>query len=201
MKKLLIQSIRLLILMTVLTGLVYPLVVTGVAQWAFPDQANGSLLRRDCQVVGSALLAQPFTSERYFWPRPSAADLATVPSGASNLGPTSATLQSKVSDRAKAFRATHHLADDAHVPADMVYASGSGLDPHISPEAARLQAGRVAAARGLTKEQVLALVERSIEQPQLEFLGELRVNVLRLNLALDERAGSPVAETRASDVD
>ena len=201
MKKLLIQSLRLMIVFTILTGLVYPLLVTGVAQWAFPDQANGSLIGRDGQVVGSALLAQPFTSDWYFWPRPSAADFATVPSGASNLGPTSAALQSKVEARAKAFHAANHLSDDTPVPADMLFASGSGLDPHISPVAARLQVGRVASARGLSEDQVLAVVARMIEQPQLGFLGEPRVNVLRLNLALDERVGLPVAETQASDVD
>jgi len=200
MKKLLIQSIRMTIVFTILTGLVYPLAVTGVAQWAFPGQANGSLIRREGQVIGTALLAQPFTRDGYFWPRPSAAGLATVPSGATNLGPTSAALQSKVTERAKAFRAAHHLSDKTPVPADMLFASGSGLDPHISPEAARLQAGRVAAARSLGRDQVLAVVERMIENPQLGLLGEPRVNVLHLNLALDGRLGSAVAETQASEV-
>lgn len=201
MKKLVIQSIRLTLVFTILTGLLYPLVITGLAQWAFPDQANGSLILRDGKAIGSSLLAQPFTGDRYFWPRPSAADFATVPSGASNLGPTSEALQSKVADRAKAFRTAHHLADDAEVPADMVFASGSGLDPHISPEAARIQVGRVAAARGLSREQVWAEVERAMEPPQLGLLGEARVNVLRLNLALDPWTGSPVAETHPLRVD
>jgi K+-transporting ATPase ATPase C chain len=173
------------IVFTILTGLVYPLVVTGVAQWAFHDKANGSLIQRDGRPIGSSLLAQPFTGDRYFWPRPSAADFATVPSGASNLGPTSASLQSKVADRAKAFRTAHHLADHAPVPADMVFASGSGLDPHISPEAARLQIARVATARGVSEDAIKALVEHFVEQPQFSFLGEPRVNVLIINLALD----------------
>jgi K+-transporting ATPase ATPase C chain len=186
MRRLLLQSLRLTMVFTILTGLAYPLVVTCVAQWAFRDKANGSLIQQGGRPVGSVLLAQPFAGDRYFWPRPSAADFATVPSGASNLGPTSAALQSKAAARAKAFRTAHHLPDTAPVPADMVFASGSGLDPHISPEAARLQVARVAAARGLSQDQVRAVVERSVEPPQFGFLGEPRVNVLAINLALDQ---------------
>jgi K+-transporting ATPase ATPase C chain len=189
MRRLLLQSLRLTIVFTILTGLAYPLVVTGVAQWAFRDKANGSLVQWDGRPIGSVLLAQPFAGDRYFWPRPSAADFATVPSGASNLGPTSGSLQSKVAARAQAFRTAHHLPGTAPVPADMVFASGSGLDPHISPAAARLQIARVAAARGLSQDQVRAVVERSIEPPQLGFLGEPRVNVLGINLALDRGNG------------
>jgi potassium-transporting ATPase KdpC subunit len=185
MKRLLTQSIRLTIVFTILTGLVYPLVITGLAQWMMHSQANRSLIQREGRPIGSVLLAQPFAGDRYFWPRPSAADFATVPSGASNLGPTSAALQSKAAARAQAFRTAHHLADTAPVPAEMVFASGSGLDPHISPAAARLQVARVAAARGLSEARVQAVVERSIEPPQFGFLGEPRVNVLVVNLALD----------------
>ena len=184
--KLFIQSILLTIVFTVLTGLLYPLVVTGVAQLAFHDQANGSLLVRDGTVVGSELLAQQFTGDKYFWPRPSAGGYATVPSGASNLGPTSQALQSNVTANAAAFRTGNKLAADAPVPADMVFTSASGLDPHISPEAARLQVARVAAARSMGADQVKTLVERFVEQPQWGIFGEARVNVLRLNLALDE---------------
>jgi potassium-transporting ATPase KdpC subunit len=161
--KLLIQSILLTIIFTVITGILYPLAITGVAQVAFPRQANGD----------ETLLAQKFTGEKYFWPRPSACDYSTVPSGASNLGPTSAVLQSNVATRAS-------------LPIDLRYTSGSGLDPHISPEAARFQVARVAKARGLPVEKVTDLVERFIEPPQFGFLGELRVNVLKLNLALDK---------------
>jgi K+-transporting ATPase ATPase C chain len=185
--KLIIQSIRQTILWTVLTGLVYPLVITGVAQLAFRDKANGSLIQHDGNVVGSELLAQQFTGDKYFWPRPSAGGYATMPSGASNKGPTSADLQKAVQERAAAFRAAHKLAADAPVPADMVFASGSGLDPHISPEAARIQIARVAAARGVSEDSIKALVEKFIEPPQWGILGEPRVNVLLLNLALDQR--------------
>jgi K+-transporting ATPase ATPase C chain len=184
--KLFVQSILLTIVFTVLTGVLYPLVITGIAQVAFRDQANGSLLVRNGAVVGSELLAQQFTGDKYFWPRPSAGSYATVPSGASNLGPTSQTLQSNVTANAAAFRTGNKLAADAPVPADMVFTSASGLDPHISPEAAQLQVARVAAARGMGADQVKALVEKFVESPQWGIFGEARVNVLRLNLALDD---------------
>jgi K+-transporting ATPase ATPase C chain len=187
MLKLIFQSLRLTLVFTVLTGLLYPLAVTGVAQLAFRDKANGSLIEHGGKIIGSKLLAQPFTDGKYFWPRPSACGYATAPSGASNLGPTSAALQSNVVANAKAFRDAHHLADDAPVPSDMVFTSGSGLDPHISPESARMQISRVAAARGVHDDAVQTLVEKFVEQPQLGFLGEPRVNVLLLNLALDQR--------------
>lgn len=183
--KLLIQSILLTIVFTVLTGVMYPLVMTGIAQVAFHDKANGSLIERNGQVVGSELLAQQFTGDKYFWPRPSAGSYATVPSGASNLGPTSQALQSNVTANAVAFRTGNKLAADAPVPADMVFTSASGLDPHISPESARLQVGRVAAARSIGADQVSALVEKFVEPPQWDVFGEPRVNVLRLNMALD----------------
>jgi len=185
--KLIIQSILLTIVFTVLTGVLYPLAVTGIAQVAFPHQANGSLIERDGQVVGSELLAQQFTGPKYFWPRPSAGSYATVPSGASNLGPTSAALQSNVVNNAKAFRDGNKLPADAPVPADMVFTSASGLDPDISPDAARLQIARVATARGVNEDVVRTLVEKFVEPPQFGFLGEARVNVLGLNLALDQR--------------
>jgi K+-transporting ATPase ATPase C chain len=183
--KLLVQSILLTVVFTVLTGVVYPLVITGVAQLAFHHQANGSLVRRDDKVVGSELLVQRFTSDRYFWPRPSAGDYATVPSAASNNGPTSVELQKAVRERAAAFRTANELSANTTVPADMVLASGSGLDPDISPEAARLQVARVAAARGIAEDQVNALVEKFVEPPQWDVFGEPRVNVLLLNLTLD----------------
>ena len=184
--KLFIQSILLTIVFTVLTGMLYPLVITGIAQLAFHNQANGSLIERNGQVVGSELLAQQFTGDKYFWPRPSAGSYATVPSGASNLGPTSQALQSNVTANATAFRTGNKLAADAPVPADMVFTSASGLDPHISPESARLQVARIAAARGMSADQIRALVEKFIESPQWGIFGEERVNVLRLNLALDD---------------
>ena len=183
--KLLIQSILLTLVFTVITGIAYPLAVTGLAQLLFRNQANGSLLQRDGKIAGSALLAQPFAGATYFWPRPSAGSYATVPSGASNLGPTSPVLQSNVVANARAFREGNHLPDSTPVPADMVFTSGSGLDPHISPEAARLQIARVAEARTAEVARVTALVAQYTERPQLGFLGEPRVNVLKLNLALD----------------
>jgi K+-transporting ATPase ATPase C chain len=157
-----------------------------IAQLAFHNQANGSLVVRDGNVVGSALIAQQFQTDKYFWPRPSAGGYATVPSGASNLGPTSAALQSNVLANAAAIRTANKLPADAPIPADLLFTSGSGLDPHISPAAARLQVARVAAARGVSADSVGALVEKFVEPPQWGFLGEARVNVLRLNLALDE---------------
>jgi len=191
MIKLIIQSILQTLVWTLLCGVLYPVAITAIAQVAFHDQANGSLIEREGKLVGSELLAQQFTGTKYFWSRPSAATYGTGPSGiagssGSNHGPTSAQLQTDVRNNAKSLREAHKLAPDAPVPADLVYASASGLDPHISPEAARLQIARVAAARGISADQVKALVEKSIEPPQWGFLGEARVNVLKMNLALDE---------------
>ena len=190
MIKLITQSILQKLVCILLCGVLYPLAMTAIAQLAFPRQANGSLVERDGKLVGSALLAQQFTGPKYFWPRPSAASYGTGPSGiagssGSNFGPTSAQLQTNVRANAKALREAHKLPADAPVPADLVFASGSGLDPHISPEAARFQIARVAAAREMGEDQVKALVEKFIESPQWGFLGEARVNVLLLNLALD----------------
>ncbi|SRR5581483_4450090 len=173
-----IQSIRFVIIFTVLTGVIYPLAVTAVSKSLFAKKANGSLIVSGDKIVGSELLAQKFQSAKYFWPRPSAADYATVASGASNKGPTSADLAKAID----ANRAT--FGDDA--PADLLTASASGLDPHISPEAALQQVSRVADARKLSHDQVQKLVQKFTEDSQLGFLGEPRVNVLALNLALDE---------------
>ncbi len=191
--KLLIQSIRQTILWTLICGIAYPVVMTLLAQVAFPSQANGSLVLRDGKVIGSALLAQQFTGSNYFWPRPSSCTYGTggaglVPSGASNLGPTSGQLQTNVQNNAAAFITGNNLPTNTQVPADIVFASGSGLDPHISPQAARLQIARVAAARSLSPDKITALVDKFTEDSQWGFLGEPRVNVLLLNLALDELA-------------
>jgi len=180
------QSLRLTLIFTVLTGLAYPLFVTGVAQLAFPRQANGSLVQSKGQIAGSSLLAQKFTSPRYFWPSPSACDFATLPSGASNLGPTSQALHSNVLAHVASFQTGNQLSTNTPVPGDMAFASGSGLDPHISPEAAHLQIARVAKARGLSVDRVSVLVNKTLEPPQFGFLGAARVNVLALNLALDD---------------
>jgi len=190
MIKLTLQAILQKLVWILFCGVLYPLVFTVFAQLAFPSQANGSLVTRNGKLVGSDLMAQQFTGAKYFWPRPSAASYGTGPSGiagssGSNLGPTSAQLQTNVRNNAKALRDAGKLSADAPVPADLVYASASGLDPHISPEGARFQVSRVAAARGIGEDKVRALVERFIEPPQWGFLGEARVNVLLLNLALD----------------
>lgn len=191
MIKLITQSVLQKIIWIVACGVLYPLALTALFQLVFPRQANGSLVERDGKVVGSVWLAQQFTGDKYFWPRPSAATYGTGPSGiaastGSNYGPTSAQLQTNVRTNAKALRDAHKLPADAPVPAELVYASASGLDPHISPEGARFQIARVAAARAMSEDQVRALVEKFIEPPQWGFLGEARVNVLLLNLALDE---------------
>jgi K+-transporting ATPase ATPase C chain len=185
-----LQSLRAFVVFTLLVGVIYPLVITAIAQVAFHNKANGSLITRDGGVVGSALLAQRTVDPRYFWPRPSAGDdrtnYATIASAASNKGPTSSNLVAAAQGRAADFRSAHHLAADAALPGDMVFASGSGLDPHISPEAANSQVARVAAARGLNTERLDALVQKFTEPPTLGFMGQARVNVLLLNLALDE---------------
>ena len=192
--KLLFQSILQTILWTLVVGLLYPLGMTLVCQGLFPAQANGSLIMgkdRDGKpvVIGSALIAQQFSSPKYFWPRPSATSPVynTLPSGASNYGPTNKNLHDNVFNNAKALRDANKLTDDASVPSDLVFASGSGVDPHISPEAARFQINRVAEARGLKKEELDAVVNQFVEQPQWGVFGEARVNVLKLNLALDEK--------------
>jgi K+-transporting ATPase ATPase C chain len=172
-----LQSIRIYIVLTLLTGIIYPLVMTGLAQLVFPKQANGSRIIENGKLIGSDLLVQKFESPRYFWPRPSAADYATVASGASNKGPASADLKKSIDER----RAK--LGKDA--PVDLLTASGSGLDPHISPEAAQFQVARVAKERKLPNEQVAILIQQATEPPQFGFLGEPRVNVLQLNRLLD----------------
>lgn len=182
-----------LITLTVLTGLLYPGLVTLAAVLFFPTQAEGSLIDRDGVIVGSALVGQANQDPRYFWPRPSAVDYmagsngaALGSSGATNAGVTNAALIEAVETRATAFRQANGLAADAPVPAEMLFASGSGLDPHISPEAARIQVARVAAARQLAPTAVAELVDRYTEAPQFRVLGQPRVNVLLLNLALDQ---------------
>jgi K+-transporting ATPase ATPase C chain len=186
MRRQILPALGMLIAFTILTGVLYPLLVTGVAQLAFPGQANGSSITRDGVVVGSSLVGQSFSSPEYFHPRPSAIDYAASASGASQLGPTNPDLLAAVEDRAIAYREENGLAPDALVPVDAVTASGSGLDPLISVANANLQAPRVAKARGIDVAEALALVRESTVPRDLGFLGEPGVNVLRLNLALDE---------------
>lgn len=180
-------ALVLLVLFSLLFGLAYPAAVTGVAQLAFPAQANGSLISRDGRVVGSALLGQNFARPEYFWPRPSAAGKgydASASSG-SNYGATSQALVDRVKGDVTRYR---QAGVTGPIPADLVTASGSGLDPHISPAAAEVQIPRVAAARQISPAQVQALVAENTEAPFLGFIGESAVNVLKLNLALDEAA-------------
>jgi len=184
------QSVVMLIVLTVLTGAAYPLVVTGIAQSVMPRLAGGSLIERNGKAVGSALIGQAFADPRHFWSRPSATspypDNAASSSG-SNLGPTNPALADAVSARIKALREADP-GNSAAVPADLVTASASGLDPHISPGAAEYQAARVARVRGLDIAKVRALIERHTEGRQWGLLGEPRVNVLELNLDLDQPA-------------
>ena len=187
MTKLLRNAVMLLLLMTVITGVLYPLAATGLAQLVFPRQANGSLLVKDGKPIGSVLIGQSFTDPKYFWGRPSATTPQAnngVNSGGSNLGPTNPALTDVVKQRIATLRAADP-GNTAPVPVDLVTASGSGLDPEISPAAAQYQLARVAKARGLSTSQVQALVNEYTSGRQLGVFGEPRVNVLQLNLALD----------------
>lgn len=182
-------GLLMMLIMTIVTGLLYPLAVTGLAQGLFRDKANGSLLTRNGQVVGSSLIAQKFTRPEYFQPRPSAAGndgFDATASGGSNLGPTSKKLVDRVKASADKFR-LENPGFTAPLPADLVTASGSGLDPHISPASAEAQVARVARTRGVTDHEVRAVMAARIETPDLGFIGEPRVNVLLLNLDLDTR--------------
>lgn len=189
MKTQILPSFRMLLVMTLLTGVAYPLLMTVMAQLVFPHQANGSLIEKAGKIIGSELIAQKFQSDKYFQTRPSAIDYTPLPSGASNLGPTSKVLQQAVEERRKDFIGKNHLSSETVVPTEMLFASGSGIDPHISPEAAIMQIDRVAQARHFDqrlKALLLKLVENHIELRRLGFLGEPRVNVLEVNIALDD---------------
>jgi potassium-transporting ATPase KdpC subunit len=179
------------VLLVVVSG-IYPVIIWGIAQVIFPYQANGSLITQNGQVVGSALLAQGFSGAKYFHPRPSQAGTGydAANSNASNLGPTSKKLMDSIKDAADAYRKENNLAAEAIVPADAVTSSFSGLDPHISPKNAQIQAARVARERGINEEVVRNEIEKATDKPFLGFIGDPAVNVLKLNLALDGAQGT-----------
>jgi K+-transporting ATPase ATPase C chain len=182
-----VTSLRSLLVFTVLLGAIYPLAVTGIAQLGFPDQANGSLITASDKALGSALIAQSFSDPKHFWSRPSGTSPKPYDggsSGATNQGPTNPALKDAVADRVKALREADP-DNKKPIPVDLVTASGSGLDPHISVAAADYQADRVARARNMSPDAVRTLVARYTEGRTFGVLGEPRVNVLRLNLALD----------------
>jgi K+-transporting ATPase ATPase C chain len=182
----LLPAVRMTLVLTVLTGMLYPALITGIAQAIFPKQANGSLIEVNGKVIGSELIGQKFSKPEYFQGRPSAAgdgyDAAN--SGASNLGPTSQKLVERIKADAEKFR-KENPDFSGPIPADLLTASASGLDPHLSPASAAAQVARVAKARGITQDQAQQLVDRFTELRQLGFLGESRVNVLKLNIELD----------------
>jgi K+-transporting ATPase ATPase C chain len=187
MRRQLLPALLAFVAFTVVLGILYPLAITGISQLGFSDKANGSLVKHDGIVVGSSLIGQSFTAARYFHPRPSAAGdgYDGTSSAASNLGPSNPTLTKDVAARIVAYRHENGLAAGTPVPVEAVTSSGSGLDPHISPADARIQAARVGRARNLPLTTVLALVKEHTDGRTLGFLGEPGVNVLELNLALD----------------
>jgi len=182
-------AIKMFVLFTLLLGLAYPLLITGIAQIAFPKKANGSLIIQRNKVIGSELIGQKFDSIIYFSSRPSATDYGALPSGGSNLGPTSQKLKQLVDERAAQFAEFNQLQAFETIPAEMVFASASGLDPHISPGAALVQVERIAEARKFDSEKKQKLIQsitKLAEGPQFTFLGETRINVLGLNIELDK---------------
>lgn len=189
--KSLILSIKIFLFFTVLTGLVYPLFITGIAQLAFPGKANGSLISADNRIIGSKLIGQEFDNAGYFSSRPSSIAYNPMPSGGSNFGPTSKKLKDLVSERKSRFIAFNHTDSLISVPAEMLFASGSGLDPHISPQSALLQVDRIVKERNLDsiqKQKIILAIQDKIEPPQFSILGKERINLLLLNLELDNLA-------------
>jgi len=189
MKKQIIISIKIFAVLTVLCGIAYPLLITGIAQLAFPEKANGSLIMKGNKVIGSELIGQKFDSIIYFSSRPSAIDYNPMPSGGSNFGPTSSKLKQLIADRKAQWVKSNPTSDPEKIPSEMLLASGSGLDPHISPKAALMQVERIVKARQFgndKKQQILKAITELSEAPQFLILGENRINVLALNLELDK---------------
>lgn len=188
MKKEIVLSLKMLLLMTILTGIIYPLFITAIGQIFFNDEANGSLYIKDGKVRGSFLLGQNFTDSTYFHSRPSVINYNPVPSGASNLGLTSKVLHEQFNERKSNFLVTNMLNSTKEVPGEMLFASASGVDPHISKQATYLQVPRIAKARSLNEIQtnkIYKVVDSLTEYPQFGFLGNQAVNVLKLNIKLD----------------
>ena len=183
------SNLKMFVWMSLLTGLIYPLIITGVAQMTMKKKADGDLLAVNGKMIGARLIAQKFESPRYFWPRPSAVDYNPLTSGGSNLGPTSGALKKVVEEREITVAKAQGISDKTTIPVELLFASGSGLDPHISLDAARFQLERVALARGLdenTRKELDKLIYNLSEGRYFGFLGEPCINVLKLNLALDE---------------
>lgn len=188
--KTLIISLKIFLFFTILTGIIYPLLVTGLAQVIFPGKANGSLIVKNNRTIGSELIGQQFDSSIYFTSRPSAISYNPLPSGGSNYGLTSKKLKDLVNQRKRQFISFNQLDSLTIIPSEMLFASASGLDPHISPQAAFLQVNRIAKSRNLNsdqKQKLVLLIKNHTETPQFLYLGEERVNVLLLNLSLDEQ--------------
>lgn len=188
MKKQTIIALKILLVLTIVTGILYPLLITGVAQVAFNHKANGSMIEKNNVIIGSELIGQKIDSVAYFWSRPSAIDYNPLPSGASNLGPTSEKLKKLVSERRSKF-AKENGVDSMAIPAEMLTTSASGLDPHISARAALLQVNRIAKARNFNaaqKQELERLIRGKTEKPQFGILGEEKINVFLLNIELDK---------------
>jgi potassium-transporting ATPase KdpC subunit len=188
MKRQIITGLRFLVLMIILTGLVYPGLVTVITSVFSPNEANGSLVKRDGVIIGSKLIGQNFDSQKYFWSRPSFNNYNPLPSGASNLGPLNPLLIKKINENEKDFAQANKINEDVNIPPEMLTASASGLDPHISPAAAFLQISRISEARGMDKaeqDKLIELVNDLTENRQFSFLGEPRINVFLLNLKID----------------
>ena len=189
MKTQTIIALKFLLLFTILTGIIYPLVMTGIGQLIFPFKANGSLILKDGNVIGSELIGQKFDSTIYFWSRPSVIGYNPIPSGASNYGPTSDALKNMVTMRREYFASMNSIKDVLSIPKEMIFASASGLDPHISPEGALMQVDRITKARyfnNTEKEKLIKKIKDLTEAPQFLLLGEERINVLNLNIELNK---------------
>jgi potassium-transporting ATPase KdpC subunit len=189
MKTTILQALRMVLVMTVFTGIIYPVAMTLLSLAMFPYQAKGSMIEKNGVIIGSELIGQKFISDKYFHSRPSAIDYNPAPSCGTNWGPTDKRMQDSAKARTAQFKLQNNLATTTIVPKDMLFASASGVDPHISPEAAQMQVEHIAKVRGFNQAQITSLkklVEDFTQAPQLQLFGDPRVNVLKLNLALDE---------------